>query len=184
MAVKRLQSLNRGELVYISPSGSTQKQGYGTKPGSPRIPRWWSRNVVSTSTRLRFCLKAMRCATRASGSCCAIRMVPRGRVELPTPAFSGPRSTGELPRHRHNKRFYGKGGVLEREKRLVRSVRETKRRRNWQSENRMCSTQFGRAESLGKRDLWRGTLRRTKDDIPFRIVTSSSRRTPSSSLSF
>ena len=26
--------------------------------------------------------------------------VPGGRVELPTPAFSGPRSTGELPRHR------------------------------------------------------------------------------------
>jgi hypothetical protein len=26
-------------------------------------------------------------------------MVPRGRIELPTPAFSGPRSTGELPRH-------------------------------------------------------------------------------------
>jgi hypothetical protein len=25
-------------------------------------------------------------------------MVPGGRVELPTPAFSGPRSTGELPR--------------------------------------------------------------------------------------
>ena len=27
-------------------------------------------------------------------------MVPGGRVELPTPAFSGPRSTGELPRHK------------------------------------------------------------------------------------
>ena len=26
-------------------------------------------------------------------------VVPGGRVELPTPAFSGPRSTGELPRH-------------------------------------------------------------------------------------
>ena len=34
-------------------------------------------------------------------------MVPRGRIELPTPAFSGPRSTGELPRHRHKQRFYG-----------------------------------------------------------------------------
>ena len=34
-----------------------------------------------------------------------IRMVPRGRVELPTPAFSGPRSTGELPRHRNNEDF-------------------------------------------------------------------------------
>ena len=32
----------------------------------------------------------------------AMGMVPRGRVELPTPAFSGPRSTGELPRHRNN----------------------------------------------------------------------------------
>jgi hypothetical protein len=27
------------------------------------------------------------------------QVVPGGRVELPTPAFSGPRSTGELPRH-------------------------------------------------------------------------------------
>src|SRR5271169_2504042 len=36
-----------------------------------------------------------------------MEVVPRGRVELPTPAFSGPRSTGELPRHRHNQRFYG-----------------------------------------------------------------------------
>ncbi len=34
-------------------------------------------------------------------------MVPGGRIELPTPAFSGPRSTGELPRHRHKRRFYG-----------------------------------------------------------------------------
>src|ERR1017187_2164757 len=37
------------------------------------------------------------------------RMVPGGRVELPTPAFSGPRSTGELPRHRGSERFYGGG---------------------------------------------------------------------------
>ena len=42
-------------------------------------------------------------------------MVPRGRVELPTPAFSGPRSTGELPRHGYNQRFYGKGAALKRE---------------------------------------------------------------------
>ena len=27
------------------------------------------------------------------------KMVPRGRIELPTPAFSGQRSTTELPRH-------------------------------------------------------------------------------------
>jgi VWFA-related protein len=33
--------------------------------------------------------------------------VPRGRVELPTPAFSGPRSTGELPRHRTFSDFTG-----------------------------------------------------------------------------
>ena len=32
-------------------------------------------------------------------SAVALSMVPGGRVELPTPAFSGPRSTGELPRH-------------------------------------------------------------------------------------
>ena len=46
-------------------------------------------------------------------------MVPRGRVELPTPAFSGPRSTGELPRHRNNQRFYGK---------LLRAQRENEAR--------------------------------------------------------
>ena len=38
----------------------------------------------------------------------ADQVVPGGRVELPTPAFSGPRSTGELPRHRGSKRFYGR----------------------------------------------------------------------------
>jgi hypothetical protein len=32
-------------------------------------------------------------------------MVPGGRVELPTPAFSGPRSTGELPRHRSSEKI-------------------------------------------------------------------------------
>src|SRR5712692_8980047 len=32
-------------------------------------------------------------------------MVPGGRIELPTPAFSGPRSTGELPRHRSEHRI-------------------------------------------------------------------------------
>src|SRR5438445_12238724 len=39
----------------------------------------------------------------------AIRMVPGGRVELPTPAFSGPRSTGELPRHRKNSKIVAAG---------------------------------------------------------------------------
>jgi hypothetical protein len=37
-------------------------------------------------------------------------MVPGGRVELPTPAFSGPRSTGELPRHRGDKHSTGAAG--------------------------------------------------------------------------
>lgn len=46
---------------------------------------------------------------------CVVRMVPRGRIELPTPAFSGPRSTDELPRHGDNQRFYGKGAGVERE---------------------------------------------------------------------
>ena len=32
-------------------------------------------------------------------------VVPGGRVELPTPAFSGPRSTGELPRHRSSQKI-------------------------------------------------------------------------------
>jgi hypothetical protein len=44
-------------------------------------------------------------------------MVPRGRIELPTPAFSGPRSTGELPRHRNNQRFYGKPCIRAKRKR-------------------------------------------------------------------
>src|SRR6266700_1015506 len=37
------------------------------------------------------------------------KVVPGGRVELPTPAFSGPRSTGELPRHRWNQRIVRAG---------------------------------------------------------------------------
>ena len=34
------------------------------------------------------------------GGDCAVGSVPRARIGLATPAFSGPRSTGELPRHR------------------------------------------------------------------------------------
>ena len=41
--------------------------------------------------------------------------MPRGRIELPTPAFSGPRSTDELPRHGDNQRFYGKDAKVKRE---------------------------------------------------------------------
>jgi hypothetical protein len=52
----------------------------------------------------------------------AIRVVPRGRVELPTPAFSGPRSTGELPRHRYNVRFYGKRNYAQSEKQRSRNT--------------------------------------------------------------
>jgi site-specific DNA recombinase len=36
------------------------------------------------------------------GSNCAEGNVPRARIELATPAFSGPRSTSELPRHRYS----------------------------------------------------------------------------------
>src|ERR1700722_510662 len=42
-------------------------------------------------------------------------MVPRARIGLATPAFSGPRSTNELPRHGSNLRFYGKEVALKRE---------------------------------------------------------------------
>src|SRR5580704_4158248 len=45
-----------------------------------------------------------------------VRMVPGGRVELPTPAFSGPRSTGELPRHRGEQTFYAKRSLGKRER--------------------------------------------------------------------
>jgi site-specific DNA recombinase len=38
-------------------------------------------------------------------------MVPGGRVELPTPAFSGPRSTGELPRHLCNQKIVRAGSA-------------------------------------------------------------------------
>jgi hypothetical protein len=39
-------------------------------------------------------------------------MVPRARIELATPAFSGPRSTSELPRHRYSVQFYGNCAAL------------------------------------------------------------------------
>ena len=77
-------------------------------------------------------------------------MVPRGRVELPTPAFSGPRSTDELPRHRNNPRFYGKAAAGERENRPSvcfnaansqrKSHRSRKRRLNYQSARDRCET--------------------------------------------
>ncbi len=41
--------------------------------------------------------------------------MPRARIGLATPAFSGPRSTNELPRHRNDLRFYGKVTTLKRE---------------------------------------------------------------------
>ena len=36
------------------------------------------------------------------------RMVPRVRIELTTPAFSGPRSTTELPRHHFFKYYHNR----------------------------------------------------------------------------
>lgn len=56
----------------------------------------WSRAekiVMARTEALTSLLVVGTCLVRDAG------MVPRGRVELPTPAFSGPRSTGELPRH-------------------------------------------------------------------------------------
>ena len=41
--------------------------------------------------------------------------MPRARIGLATPAFSGPRSTNELPRHGNDLRFYGKAATLKRE---------------------------------------------------------------------
>ena len=49
--------------------------------------------------------------------------MPRGRIELPTPAFSGPRSTDELPRHGDNQRFYGKAVEVKRENAGTKSIR-------------------------------------------------------------
>src|ERR1700683_2090206 len=59
--------------------------------------------------------KAEILASKASGNCQAIRMVPRARIGLATPAFLGPRSTNELPRHGSSLRFYGKVAALKRE---------------------------------------------------------------------
>ena len=53
--------------------------------------------------------KPTRHRQRGTLSELAAWVVPGGRVELPTPAFSGPRSTGELPRHGADKRFYEAG---------------------------------------------------------------------------
>jgi hypothetical protein len=98
-----------------------------------------------------------------------VRVVPRGRVELPTPAFSGPRSTGELPRHTYNTRFYGKAAALERKNRAfeIPTDREPQRQR-----------------SKPKRDPLASSRRSSQDDDPGRIVTSSNRRIRASSPSF
>ena len=47
-------------------------------------------------------------------------MVPGGRIELPTPAFSGLRSTNELPRHGANKHYPGERLARQRESRKMR----------------------------------------------------------------
>src|SRR5579862_8806494 len=95
-------------------------------------------------------------------------MVPRGRVELPTPAFSGPRSTGELPRHRHNQGFYGKRAALESENgpRRLRDCRATANRAVTQSVGGalpllavrlpVASTYVRRQECLRHRSIVRG----------------------------
>ena len=64
-----------------------------------------------------------------TGRQAANRMVPGGRVELPTPAFSGPRSTGELPRHRGNRMILR--GIGEIEKGRMRFLKLAIRRRNF-----------------------------------------------------
>jgi hypothetical protein len=48
-----------------------------------------------------------------------MEMVPRARIELATPAFSGPRSTSELPRHRYSVQFYGNYAAVTNENREV-----------------------------------------------------------------
>jgi hypothetical protein len=49
-------------------------------------------------------------------------MVPRARIGLATPAFSGPRSTGELPRHRWVEQFYGNSCGVTNENTLHRNL--------------------------------------------------------------
>jgi hypothetical protein len=80
------------------------------------------------------------------GECCTW-MVPRGRVELPTPAFSGPRSTGELPRHRNNQRFYGKAAGVGRGKPKL-EIRDTKQKIRQSSQQANMATEVLRSETL------------------------------------
>ena len=51
-----------------------------------------------------------------------VGMVPRARIGLATPAFSGPRSTGELPRHRWVEQFYGNSCGVTNENTLHRNL--------------------------------------------------------------
>jgi hypothetical protein len=82
------------------------------------------------------------------GECCTW-MVPRGRVELPTPAFSGPRSTGELPRHRNNERFYGKAARVGRGNRNSKTeIRNTKRNTREDAQQANRATEVMRGETL------------------------------------
>src|SRR5438874_1839808 len=66
-------------------------------------PKRLSSTKAGVSLRSRMATRLTNCpGHRTSPLSCTLEMVPGGRVELPTPAFSGPRSTGELPRHRRN----------------------------------------------------------------------------------
>jgi hypothetical protein len=78
----------------------------------------------------------------------AIKVVPGGRVELPTPAFSGPRSTGELPRHRGSKRFYGRNAGV--------SIEE------WNCENSKLNRTQRAAKSRSKRQCKRFKISRER----------------------
>jgi hypothetical protein len=92
----RIDAANTGYATSKKHSMETQRRGAPTSPSTSRR---------SLCSQMAVCISLREVGTYLGQYA---GMVPRGRVELPTPAFSGPRSTGELPRHRYNQRFYGK----------------------------------------------------------------------------
>src|SRR5271170_635182 len=92
----KIDAANTGYATSKKHSTETGRRGAPTSPSTSR------RSLCSQMAACTWLREVGTCLGQYAG------MVPRGRVELPTPAFSGPRSTGELPRHRYNQRFYGK----------------------------------------------------------------------------
>ena len=89
----------------IPPSGRVARAlNWNCRVPYPRVFRGWVLSVDRSNCERTSSAEKLRDAILLAET-----VVPGGRVELPTPAFSGPRSTGELPRHRSREKIVRAG---------------------------------------------------------------------------